>query len=132
MITQSSNLKTQNHILNLKSNIRYRAYKFSLSIIYLVKEFPEKRIYWILSDQLLRAATSIGANIIEAKSSSSKRDFIRFYEISLKSANETEYWLYLLKDSQLVPQEKIDPLLNEIKEISKMLAASLLTLKNKK
>ena len=69
---QSSKLKAQNQSLNLKSNLRYRFYHFSLSIINFVKNFPGKRVYWIVGDQLLRSATSVGANLIEAKSSSSK------------------------------------------------------------
>src|SRR3989338_7830744 len=97
-----SNLKSQNHNLNLKSYIRYRAYQFSLSIIKFASRFPEKRVYWIIGDQLLRSATSIGANLIEAKSSSSRKDFIKFYVIALKSSNETRYWLSLLRDSNLV------------------------------
>ncbi|MCD6402669.1 four helix bundle protein [bacterium] len=107
---------------NVKSkNIKHRAYRFSLQIINLVKDFPQKRIYRIFSDQLLRAATSIGANLIEAKSSSSKRDFIRFYEIALKSCNETIYWLCLLKDGGLVGEEKLKPSIEEAIEISKMI-----------
>mgnify|MGYP003866386553 CR=1 FL=1 len=64
-----------------------------------METLPNKKVYWVISDQLLRAATSIGANIVEAKASSSKRDFIKFYEIALKSANETKYWLGLLRDA---------------------------------
>ena len=86
----------------------------------------------MISDQLLRSATSIGANIVEAKASSSKRDFIKFYEIALKSANETEYWLGLLKDATQADKNKTNQLLVEVEEISKMLGSSLLTLKNKK
>lgn len=127
-----SNLKSQNQNLNLKSNIRYRAYHFSLIIISLVKDFPEKRLYWIMGDQLLRAATSIGANLIEAKSSSSKKDFIKFYDIALKSANETKYWLCLLRDSHLIEKIKIESVIKEINEISNMVGSSLLTLKGKK
>lgn len=126
------NVKAQNHNLNLKSDTKYRAYQFSLSIIKFVSHFPEKRIFWIIEDQLLRAATSIGANLIEAKSSSSKRDFIRFYEISLKSANETKYWLSLLRDSGLITEADINSYLNEVQEISNMIGSSLLTMKNKK
>jgi four helix bundle protein len=127
-----SKLKTQNQNVNLKSNIRYRAYQFSLMIIKFVSNLPGKKVYWIIRDQLLRAATSIGANLIEAKSSSSKKDFIKFYEISLKSANETRYWLSLLKDAKLVENiNLIDSLLKEAKEIAKMLGSSLLTLKGK-
>jgi len=127
-----SKLKSQNQNANLKSNIRYRAYQFSLKIINFVGEFPEKRVFWIIGDQLLRAATSIGANLIEAKSSSSKKDFIKFYEIALKSNNETKYWLYLLKDSKLVEEDKVTILIKENVEIGNMIASSLLTLKGKK
>jgi len=117
---------------NSKINIRYRTYQFSLKIIRLVRIFPRDKIYLIFIDQLLRAATSIGANIIEAKSSSSKRDFINFYAIALKSCNETIYWLYLLKDSQLVKEQEIAPLLDEAKQLGKMIGSSLITLKNKR
>jgi len=75
---------------------------------------------------------SIGANIIEATASSSRRDFIRFYEIALKSANETVYWISLLKDSGLVKLTKCEEIIDECSQISKMLGASLLTLKNKR
>ena len=118
---------------NLKSkNIRHRAYKFSLSVINFVKEFQKESTYKIFSDQLLRSATSIGANLIEAKASSSKKDFIKFYEIALKSCNETLYWLYLLKDSKLIDAKKLQPLLKEATELGKMIGSSLLTLKGKK
>ena len=131
MTTNNSNLITQNHNLNLKTNLRHRSYQFSLSIIYFITTFPNKRIYWIFTDQLLRAATSVGANIIEAKASSSKKDFIRYYQIALKSANETTYWLSLLRDSKLISNKTIESLIGESEEICKMLASSLLTLKGK-
>ena len=86
----------------------------------------------MISDQLLRSATSIGANIVEAKSSSSKRDFIKFFEIALKSANETKYWLGLLRDATEADKDKVNYLLREVEEISKMLGSSLLTMKDKK
>ena len=127
-----SYLITQNHNSNLRTDVKFRAYKFSLTIINLIKGFPEKRVYWIIEDQLLRCATSVGANLIEAKSSSSKRDFIKFYEIALKSTNETIYWLMLLEDSKLEKVDKVEPLLSEAKEIGKMIASSLLTMKGKR
>jgi four helix bundle protein len=114
-----------------KLQLKYRCYQFSILIIKFIETLPEKRIYWVISDQLLRAATSIGANIVEAKSSSSRKDFIRFYEIALKSANETKYWLGLLRDATLSDKQKIDQLLKEVEEISRMLGSSLLTLKRK-
>lgn len=132
MTTQISNFKSQNHNSNIKSNdVKVRAYRFSLDIISFVNELPNKRAFWIIGDQLLRAATSIGANLIEAKASSSKRDFIKFYEIALKSANETKYWLCLLRDSYLDLKPRCEELLRESTEISNMLGSSVLTLKGK-
>lgn len=131
--SQRLNVKCQIHMSNVKSsNIKERAYGFSLDIIKFIKGFLQTKTYSIFTDQLLRAATSIGANLIEAKSSSSKRDFIRFYDIALKSCNETLYWLSLLKDSKLASEkEETDALIQETKEIGNMLGASLLTLKGR-
>lgn len=61
-----------------KNNFKLRCYRFSINIIKFIESLPKKRVNWIISDQLLRPATSIGANIIEAKAASSKRDFIKF------------------------------------------------------
>jgi four helix bundle protein len=127
-----SNLKSQNYNAKVKSDIKYRAYKFSLENIKLVETFPNKRIAWIITDQLLRSVTSIGANLIEAKSASPKKDFIKFYEIALKSANESKYWLCLARDAKMTSKEKVGLLLTEAEEISKIIAASLLKLKGKK
>jgi four helix bundle protein len=93
---------------------------------------PEKKIFWIINDQLLRAATSIGANIVEAQAGSSKRDFIKFYEIALKSANETKYWLCLLRDAAKIDGQQASQLLKEADELSKIIGASLLTMKGKR
>jgi len=125
-----SNLKTTAQ--NPKTDLRYRCYYFSINTIKLLSSLPEKRAYWVIGDQLLRSATSIGANIIEAKSSSSKRDFIKFYEIALKSANESKYWFGLLRDATEADKDKVNKILAELTEISNMLGSSVLTLKNKK
>jgi len=122
----------QNHNSKLKGELKYRCYYFSIKIIKFLGTLPEKKVYWVISDQLLRSATSIGANVVEAKASSSKRDFIKFFEIALKSANETKYWLGLLRDATEINKDKIDQLLKEVEEISNMLGSSLLTLKNKR
>lgn len=126
------NLKSQINNSNIKSNnIKVRAYKFSLEIIKFVNELPNKRAFWVIGDQLLRSVTSIGANMIEAQAASSKRDFIKFYEIALKSANESKYWLSLLKDSYPELRDDCESFLSELNEISNMLGSSLLTLKGK-
>ena len=132
MLSQIANRKSQNYNSNLKStDVKIRAYKFSLEIIKFVNGLPNKRAFWVIGDQLLRSATSTGANMIEAQASSSKREFIKFYEISLKSANETMYWLSLIKDSYEELKPRCNKLLEENSEICNMLGASILTLKGK-
>jgi len=82
-----------------------------------------------IARQLVRSGTSITANIREAKAASSKKDYINFYHHALKSANETELWLSLAKDSKKVEKEEAEKLLNETREIAKILAASIITMK---
>ncbi len=133
MISQNSNRKSQNYNLNLKSNnVKTRAYNFSLEIIKFVNDLPNKRGFWSIGDQLTRSSTSIGANMVEAQASSSRREFIKFYEIALKSANESKYWLSLLKDSYNELRSKCGVLIKEADEICRMLGSSILTLKGKR
>ena len=122
----------KNYNLNLKTDIKKRSYLFSLKIIAFVETLEKNQINSILVNQLIRAATSIGANIIEAQASSSKKDFINFYHHALKSANETKYWLCLLRDSKKGDYNKTQLLLNEAIELANMLASSILTMKGKK
>jgi four helix bundle protein len=83
----------------------------------------------VITDQLIRSSTSIGANVFEAKSSSSKLEFKKFLEIALKSANETNYWLNILKDLNLTDLNKINLLIQEVNEIGNILGRSVITLK---
>lgn len=129
---KNNSLKLKTMETNKKSELKYRAFKFSIRIVKFVSLLPNKRIYWIIVDQLARAATSIGANIIEAQAASSKKDFIKFFQIALKSSTETLYWLCILRDSTETDKKEIESLINEGKEISNILGASLLTLKGKR
>jgi four helix bundle protein len=81
----------QKYNSKFKSDLKTRCYKFSLNIIALTDGLPNKRSAWIITDQLIRSTTSIGANLIEARTSSSRLEFKKFYEIALKSSNETKY-----------------------------------------
>lgn len=133
MKIQNAKFKTQNQNLKSKSDVKVRSYHFSLEIIKFISAFPQQKTYWSIGDQLLRSATSIGANIVEAKSSSSKKEFVKYYEIALKSANETKYWLCLVRDSDLrVNKDDSVKLLDEAIEISNMLGSSLITLKERR
>ena len=103
--------------------------KFSANIIklqhYLLKEKKET----IISKQIIRSATSIGANINEANYGSSKADFITKMHIALKECAETEYWIRLLKESEYITDEIFEKLIKECLAIKKMLVATLNTSK---
>ena len=88
--------------------------------------------YQTLGRQLLRSVTSVGANVMEAQAASSKKDFVNCFHHSLKSANESKFWLGLLKDSGDGVQGPAGELFNETNELANILASSLLTLKGKK
>ncbi len=72
-------------------NIKHRAYNFSKNIVLYVGQVKIEKVYFSIYDQLVRSATSIGANLVEGSAGSSKNDFLKFYTIALKSANETKY-----------------------------------------
>jgi four helix bundle protein len=101
-------------------------------VINFIDTLPNDRATQVIANQLLRSATSIGANIIEAKGSSSKRDFANFFSYSLKSANESIYWLQLLRDARKVNGSEMSFLIDETDQIAKMLGASLITMKGKR
>ncbi len=120
----------QNCNSKFKSDLKLRCYKFGLEIIALSDKLPNKRSAWIIIDLLIRSATSIGANLIEAKAASSRLEFKKFHEIALKSANESKYWLCLLRDAKLIEKNAVDALLTEAVELSNMIASGILKLKN--
>src|SRR3990167_6249972 len=110
-------------------DIKVRAYKYALRVMALVDNLPQKRSVQIIVDQLLRAATSVGANIIEAQAASSRRDFVNFMTHALKSGNECKFWLGLLRDGSLASPNIINPLLSETKEITNIVATIVMNSK---
>jgi four helix bundle protein len=109
-----------------------RTYLFALKVIQFLEKLPRNYISQTIGNQLLRSATSVGANVIEAQAGSSRKDFTNFYSTALKSANESKFWLGLLRDSGKVKSEEISQLLRELTELSNILATSILTLKGKR
>ncbi|HMI78738.1 MAG TPA: four helix bundle protein [Ferruginibacter sp.] len=109
--------------------ISHRCFYFSKEVILFVRECKYERVYYSLFDQLVRSATSIGANVVEGKSGSSKKDWKNFYVIALKSANETKYWLCLISETIEVQKSKINELIKEADEISKIIASIILNAK---
>ncbi len=91
-----------NDIKNSKSIIVNKSYAFALDVIILYKNLIQEKKEFVLSKQLLRSGTSIGANVNEAISGQSKRDFLHKMSIAVKEARETSYWLNLFKDSDYI------------------------------
>ncbi|MFC1511234.1 four helix bundle protein [Candidatus Margulisiibacteriota bacterium] len=122
----------QNYNSKFKDIIRNRTYKYALEVIRLIEKLPKDATCNVISRQLLRSATSVGANIVEAQAASSRRDFANFMNHSLKSANESKFWLALLRDSKKLENNDIQYVFQETCEICKILAASLLTIRGKR
>jgi len=123
----------QNYNSKSKIDIKKRAFKYALEIIKLIDQLGNQDLsVQVIARQLLKSSTSIGANIVEAQASSSKREFTNFLNHSLKSANETKFWLALLRDSGKAKKELANHLLEETSELANILASSILTLKGKR
>jgi len=132
MKNQNAKIKNQNQSINSKPEVKYRAFYLSIDVIKFIENLEYKQSIKIISYQLIRSITSVGANIVEAKSSSSKKEFLNYFQISLKSANETKYWLAMLRELLPNKKEDIEIFLTEIEEISKIIGTSVLTMKGKR
>lgn len=118
---------------NSKENVlKQKSYAFALRTIKLYKHLCESKKEYVLSKQILRAGTSIGANIAEANQAQSKPDFVHKLSIALKEAVETEYWLNLLRDSEYLSEVQADSLLTECEELIRILTSSIKTAKAKR
>jgi four helix bundle protein len=115
-----------------KSAVKDKSYLFALRIIKLYQYLSEHKKEYVLSKQILRCGTSVGALVREGEQAESKADFIHKMAISLKEANETEYWLNLIKDSGYIDKKMFDSIINDCKELIALLTAIIKTTKSKK
>jgi four helix bundle protein len=122
----------QNQNAKVKTELKHRAYRYSIAMIEFLDSLDSDVSTSVITKQLLRSPTSIGANIVEAKGASSKKDFTNFFTHALKSANESLYWLGLLRDAKKITSDRLEYLLNETKELANILGSSILTLKGKR
>lgn len=113
------------------SVLREKAKVFAKDIVYLCREIKAERRETVLVNQLLRSATSIGANLHEAQYAQSTNDFISKFEIAQKECYETEYWLELLFETESIDEIKYKKLQNDCGAIRRMLISSLKTIKSK-
>ena len=115
-----------------KSILKDKSFAFAVMTVKLYKEITEVKREFIMSKQLLRSGTSIGANIREAQNAESKNDFIHKLAISQKETDETIYWLDLLKETNYIDKEVYLKMVDEATQLLKMIRSSILTLKQKK
>jgi four helix bundle protein len=108
-----------------------KTFQFGLRIIKLHLHLKDKKVDRVLSLQLLRSGTSIGANVEEAMGGSSRKDFIQKLRIAYREARETKYWLKHLKHSELLESKLSDSLILDCEEILRILTAILNTSKSK-
>lgn len=119
----------------IKREFKIRIYRYILRLVRFLTALPNRPVIREIVSQLMRSGTSIGANYFEAQSASSKKDYRNFFNYSLKSANETKFWIAVLRDTNLVPKElhqECEWLLAETKELANIFASSILTLKGKR
>jgi len=114
----------------MKSIVGEKSYAFALRMVKAYKYLTKEQHEFILSKQLLRSGTAIGALIKEAEHAQSKADFINKMNIALKEANETEYWLMLLKDSNYLNDKTYTSIHNNCDELIRLLASIVKTSKN--
>ncbi len=106
-----------------------KSFVFALRIIKLSRYLHNEHREYILSKQIIRSGTSIGALIREAQYAQSKADFLHKLTIALKEANETEYWLLLLSESNYIDEKMFNSIYPDIKELLKLLISSTKTVK---
>jgi four helix bundle protein len=115
---------------NKENVLKSKSFSFSLRVIKLYKHLSVEQKEYVLSKQVLRSGTSIGANVVEANYAQSRPDFVHKLSISLKEAHETQYWLELLRESGFVSAKQIDPLILECSELQRILTVSIKTSKS--
>ena len=116
--------------MNEKQNpLKDKSFRFALSIIKLYKNLTDLKREFVISKQLLRSGTSIGANIREAQNAQSKADFIHKLSISQKECDESLYWMELLHQSEYLTENEFKSIYCEANELLKMLRSAIITSK---
>ena len=112
--------------------VKEKSFRFAVRIVRLCKFLTEEKREFVISRQILRSGTSIGANVKEALQAESKADFIHKLSISLKEASETEYWLQLLKETEYIDQAAYDSMMSDCIELLKLLTSIIKSSKQAK
>lgn len=113
----------------MENILKEKRFSFALRIVQLVKYLNSDKKEFVLSKQVLRSGTAIGALISEAEFAQSRPDFINKMSIGLKEANETYYWLKLLHESEYISEIMFDSIQPQVEELIKLLVSSIKTTK---
>ena len=114
----------------MKENIlKDKAYEFALRVVKLYQYLANEKKEFVISKQVLRSGTSIGANIEEANQAQSKADFIHKLSIAQKESFETHYWIRILRDSNFLTEKLADSILKDCEEVQKLITTSIKTAK---
>jgi four helix bundle protein len=116
----------------MKNNIvQEKSYQFAIKIVNLYKYLCDEKKEFVLSKQLLRSGTSIGANIEEAIGGQSEKDFFAKLTIAYKETRETHYWIRLLTDSDYLTKEQSESILTDVEELLRIIGSIQKTMKDK-
>ena len=114
-----------------KSVLKDKSFLFAISVVNLYNDLCNREKEFVMSKQLLRSGTSVGANIREAKNAESTKDFIHKLGVAQKECDETQFWLELLNETKYLSKERYLQLYDEANQIYKMLRSTILTSKQK-
>ena len=117
--------------MNKENIIQEKSFAFAIRIVNLYKYICDEKEEYVLSKQILRSGTSIGANIEEGLGGQSNKDFISKLSVAYKETRETIYWLKLLTKTDFLSKEQADSILEDAEELCKIIAKILLTMKGK-
>ena len=115
----------------MKNVIEEKSFAFAVRIVNLYKCLTSEQKEFVMSKQLLRSGTSIGANVSEAQRAQSKADFVSKFNISLKEANETDYWLRLIFETEYIDRNQYESLIADLDEVIRILVSICNTTKSK-
>ena len=114
----------------MHDNVENKSFLFSVRIVKLCRYLQDEKKEYILSKQLLRSGTSIGANVVESQQAQSRADFISKLSIALKEAAETDYWLRLMNASDYLSDSEFSSIIKDCRELEKMLTSIVKTSRN--
>ncbi len=125
--------ENRKHKQRVPAELGRRTYSFTSTVVEFTRTLPDSDFFWVISEQILASITSAGAHIVEAEKTANKCDFIKLFESSLKNISELKYWLFFLRDSgRLEDPISVAPLINESRELSNILVATVINTRNGK